>query len=294
MKLRKLLSKRRLRANTYTQRIYLMINGYYYMFESYRTAVSLRNWSTLLALAGLAIFAFCIVDSYHAHGLLNNWLSENGRLTVIALSELFTLICWFVIQLKRDQQAVERAQKDLDTAETALPLLKGLWFKKYVSNKPSHYLQLAKDLDDLITLKNKHKSPFSFGRNELFAMIFTGDAKNRILAMFMGVCAIVTALLIAEGANVSTLFSIINGGQAVDLFYVAVLYSVVIMAAALTARLSFNFVLLVFDYVIDSLDGLNSRSIRRSKLFLNQLLQLYTPEKPRHRVRAGYQSTPPP
>ena len=269
--------------------MYLVINSYYYTFESYRTAVSLRNPSTILAVAGLVIFVLCIVDSYRSHGLLNNWVSENVKLAIIAISELFTLTCWFAIQSKRDDQAVKRVRKDLNTLEASLPKLKVLWFKKYISKSPEFYLQLAKDLDDLITLKNKHKSPFSFGRSEIFAMIFASDAKNRILAMFMGGCAIVTALLIAEGASIELLFSLINNGQVSGLLYAAAVYAVVIMAAALTARMSFNFVLLVFDYVFDSLDGLNSRSIRRTKLFLNQLLQLYTLEKPRHRASAGFE-----
>ena len=82
-----------------------------------------------------------------------------------------------------------------------------MWFVKCVSSDQTKYLEIAEKIDKTLSLKEKYKSNFSFDSKQIGLLFFQPDSKARILTMFMGVCAAIIALSLAEPTRVKALYT---------------------------------------------------------------------------------------
>ncbi|WP_347453346.1 hypothetical protein [Acinetobacter thermotolerans] len=56
-------------------------------------------------------------------------------------------------------------------------------------------------------IQSKYKGG-KVNREKIYNFIFSTDSKNRVIAMFMGLVALFTALMISAGVNVDYIFEI--------------------------------------------------------------------------------------
>jgi len=258
------------------------INRYHDQFESYKNVITPK--SSVFWVSIIAITAFIYSFSWYVNKDLwpASTLEQNHRLFVVMGFEVVALICWFKLQDMRDKLVVESTRSLLRIEEKNIRKLKKIWLEKTLGIPSSKFLGLARDIDDLLNLEERNKSPFSLDAQRFLSLIFTMESKNRILAMFMGACAAIIGLSISAGASVENLFSFVEGESINSILSVIFISSVFLMLTSLV----FWYLILVFATVIgsafDRLDGLNSSSNRRVKTFINQLVVLH--ELPKGRV----------
>tara|TARA_B110000196_G_C20969579_1_gene578004 strand:- start:35 stop:643 length:609 start_codon:yes stop_codon:yes gene_type:complete len=196
--------------------------------------------------------------------------------------EALALLCWFRLQVIRDKQVVESAGALMNTDETNIAKLKKMWLEKTLGTPSFRFLEIAKDIDNLLDLRERNKSPLSLDFQRFLSLIFTIESKNRVLAMFMGVCAAVIGLSISAGASVDNIFSFFEGESIGSLFIVTLIFSIFLMLTYFVFWYSLLVLSAIIGSTLDRFDGLNSTSNRRARTFINQLVVLH--ELPKGRV----------
>lgn len=210
-------------------------------------------------------------------------MEQNFRLFVVMGFELLALLCWFLLQQKRDRLVLKNAQNLFNTKESNIVELKAMWFKSTLGIPTTEYLRLAEDINKLLDLREKHKSNLSIDRNQIINLIFSGDSKNRLLAMFMGVSAAIVGLCISGGASIENVFAFFDGESITSLVGGAAIFSSFIIMSYLMFRYVLLVILMFFELFVDKLDGMNSGSTRRARTFINQLIALH--QLPKGRVK---------
>lgn len=259
------------------------INRYHDQFESYRKVITPKSLVLWISIFSVASFIYSFFWYLNKDLWPASTLEKNHRLFVVMAFEVLALACWFKLQVMRDKLVTQSAKALLKTDETNILKLKKMWLEKTLGTPSSKFLDIARDIDSLLDLRERNKSPLSLDSQRFLSLIFTIESKNRILAMFMGVCAAIIGLSISAGASVENIFSFFEGESIRSLLLLAFIFSIFLMLTYLV----FWYFLLVLSTVIgsflDRLDGLNSTSNRRARIFINQLVVLH--DLPKGRVK---------
>jgi hypothetical protein len=206
-------------------------------------------------------------------------LSKNKRLFVALGFEVIAIICWLRLQHLKEQKIIKKMQSQFNEKTNNLTKLKSIWFDQTIGIKNTEYIELAKSLDTFLHLKESHKTHLSLTGRELCDLFFAPDSKNRVLAMFMGLCAVTMALCIAAGTNINTIFELLKNESAIQLLFYTFFISVLIISTFLVLRYLFLLIYVAIELLSGKVDGLNSKSKRRVSIFINQLLILHVIEK---------------
>jgi len=259
------------------------INRYHDQFESYKKVITPKSFAFWVSIFSVVSFIYSFFWYLNKDLWPSSALEQNHRLFVVMAFEALTLACWFRFQTMRDKLVIKSAKSLLSTDETNILKLKKLWLEKTLGTPSSEFLELAKEIDSLLDLRERNKSALSLDTQRFLSLIFTKESKNRVLAMFMGVCAAVIGLSISAGASVENIFSFFEGESISSLFLMAFIFSLFIMLTYLVFWYSLLVMSTVIGSFFDRLDGLNNSSNRRAKTFINQLVVLH--ELPKGRVK---------
>ncbi|MGE8545398.1 MAG: hypothetical protein ACN6NS_13930 [Acinetobacter johnsonii] len=206
------------------------------------------------------------------------------RLMLCIFMEVIVLLLWFKLEKQRERVIISRVQLLFATNEDNIYELKKMWFKKCVSANLNSYLEIAENIDKVLTLKEKYKSIFASDANSFGRLIFTSDSKNRLLAMFMGIVAALIALTISTGVNIYSIFIFFENYSLSKFIAHVFVFSVFLMLFILIIKgLIIAFVELISTFG-DQLDKDRATSKRRSRIFINQLLYFYDLPKPKIRI----------
>jgi hypothetical protein len=206
-------------------------------------------------------------------------LSKKSRLFFMLGFESVAIICWLRLQHLKEQKIIKTMQSKLNQSTNNLTKLKSIWFERTIGVSNTDYIDLAQKLDTFLHLKESHKSNLSLTGREIRDLFISSDSKNRILAMFMGLCAVTMALCIAAGTNINTIFELLKNENLVQLSFYIGLISVLIIGFFLVLRYLILLIYVALELLSGKIDGLNSKSKRRVSIFINQLLILHVIEK---------------
>ncbi|WP_151713722.1 hypothetical protein [Acinetobacter bereziniae] len=189
--------------------IYLdIINVYYDLFESFKKNLYIKNKLIWLLLLSLSIFVYSFYwyvnkDAFpYFPKVSNGW-----RLIFPILIEILVLFIWFLLLKQREKLIIKELQEILQSKQTKLYDLRKLWFSICVDSDSTKYLEIAEKIDKVLNMKDKYKSNFSLDAKQFGLWIFHPESKNRLLAMFMGICAAIIGLTIATGTNIYNIFN---------------------------------------------------------------------------------------
>lgn len=261
------------------------INRYHEQFESYKKVITPRSfvfWVSIFAVISFIYSFFWYMDK---DLLPISSMQQNHRLFVVMAFEVLALACWLKLQSMRDKLVVESAQMLLKTEDANVSKLKKMWLEKTLGITSSKFLELAIEIDSLLDLKDRNKSPLSLDTKKILSLIFTVESKNRVLAMFMGICAAIIGLSISAGATVENIFSFVEGETINSILLAIIIFSAFLMLTYLVSWYLLLVLVTFFGSIFDSLDGLNSSSNRRARTFINQLVILH--ELPKGRVNSA-------
>jgi len=263
--------------------IYRTVNRYHHDFESFRGVVKLTSvwvWGFVVASVGMG---YSFVWYASADVWPYDYWPQGYRLILVLFFELIAILCWARLQWLRDKSVVERCQKNFGTNSESMIHLKSLWFKHTLNDNKNSYLDLALQIDKMIDLSEKHKSSFRLGKKQMIGLVFSLESKSRILAMFMGLCAAVVALSIANGARLDDLIYLFHDESLWQMSGIVFFVSIIFMFTFLVFRYILIFIAVAFENLFNLADGLNSTSKRRVSNFINQLISLHELEKARIR-----------
>lgn len=287
-------TKYRKTALKHMNQVYLTINRYHSIFESYKDVIAFKSvwlWVSLIAILGFGYTIFWVFAQ-------NSWpkssMPQDQRMLIACFFELITIGCWLKLQSLKDRIVIKRAQKALEslnklTSETNINNLKSMWFEAVLMTPKEKYLSVAEDIDKMLMLEKKHKSSLSISQQDICNLIFTSESKSRTLIMFMGGSAAIIALSIANGANINSIFDFFHGVTIRQFLQATLIFS----TSAIITYFFFRYILLViilfFETCLDKADGFNTVSHRRASVFIRQLLKLYQLKK--SRITSGYSHT---
>lgn len=266
--------------------LFKIINAYYDTFESYSSIIYWENfkiWTLLL---------FFIIFLYSSYWYMNieafpfyPQTVQSQRLFVCIFFELLLLINWFMLMKQRDKILIKNVQENLCTQENNLSKLKKMWISKFLAVDSTGYLEIAEKIDKLVSLNEKNQSVLSLKVEQLINAFFQPESKNRILAMFMGICAAILGLSIASGANINYIFEFYEGATLKKLFIMDFIFSFLIIVAIVISKYVCVIVFEIFGLLLDKLDKNRTISKRRARIFINLLLHLY--DLPKAKIRVG-------
>ncbi len=267
------------------QYLFKIINSYYDLFVSYKRVIYLKNKNIWFFVILFCVFAY----SFFWYTTLNAFpylpeFNQLYRLMLCIFMEVIVLLLWFKLEKQRERVIISRVQLLFATNEDNIYELKKMWFKKCVSANLNSYLEIAENIDKVLTLKEKYKSVFASDANSFGRLIFTSDSKNRLLAMFMGIVAALIALTISTGVNIYSIFIFFENYSLSKFIAHVFVFSVFLMLFILIIKgLIIAFVELISTFG-DQLDKDRATSKRRSRIFINQLLYFYDLPKPKIRI----------
>lgn len=259
--------------------IFQVINSYHYSFESYMPIISTKSilvWS-IFFLSFFSIIAFLYSFFWYLNivEFPNITLNQEFKLITPIFFEVMALICFYSLQKEKNKLAKKEVQQKLKTAENEIVNLKRIWLEQKLNIPCSDFLSLAENIDSHLSLKQKYQSSFSINKERIANVIFCNDSKNRLLAMFMGISALVLTLSVAGGSSMQDVLTFFSGHSITQLIITDFLLAVLIIMSASI----FYYILLisstVFETFVDNLDGNNASSSRRARFFINQLLLYY-------------------
>lgn len=261
--------------------VFKTINEYHQSFESYKDVITLKSpwvWLSVLALILFGYSFFWYIDNTFLP-LVS--LPSEKRIFIVIFFEIITLICWVKLQIIRDRVVINRIQRLLKTEVNDMVELKSMWFEATLGQSKTSYLKLAEDIDKLVSLREKHKSNLSINKKQIAELLFSSESKNRVLGMFMGICASIVGLSIAGGATINNVFEFYEKESLYNLFGLVAKFSISVMLSFLVFRYILLVFLLMVELIFDKADGMNSTSSRRASIFINQLIALHQLEKAR-------------
>lgn len=262
------------------------INRYHRQFESYREVITIKSWISWLSVMTMLSFIYSFFWHLDYVAWPESSLKENQRFFIVVAFEVVSLLCWVRLQSIRNKKIVNMMKKELETGEENILKLKRRWIEKTLGISSSDFFSLAKDIDNMLELKQRNKSPFSFSLDQVLNLIFTSESKNRVLAMFMGICAGLVGLSISSGASINNIFSFYQNYTPELLVLISFFISVFILLTYLVFRYALLILFTALSAISGRIDGLNAISNMRTKYFVHDLVLLH--ELPKGRVSVQY------
>lgn len=134
--------------------LFKIINSYYDLFVSYKRVIYLKNkniWFFVISFCAFA-YSFFWYTTLNAFPYLPEF-NQLYRLMLCIFMEVIVLLLWFKLEKQRERIIISRVQLLFATNEDNIYELKKMWFKKCVSANLNSYLEIAENIDKVLTLK---------------------------------------------------------------------------------------------------------------------------------------------
>lgn len=191
------------------------------------------------------------------------------------LSSALSMACWGRLYLLRDKLVVSTLQNRAKTESSTLKEVRCEWLNVTFGVTRMDYLNLAKEINEMLELKKSNTHALSFNRKQLLQFLLIDGTHTRILNALLAISAAIVALSIAGGANLDTVFRFYSGLSSSQLFGLYFIATFVLMFLYGALVYFAQILIFVFDISIAKLDGLNSQSDVRAKRLIVDLLDLY-------------------
>lgn len=204
---------------------YLKIAGKYFRhFEGrhlYPSWGNYRLWLWFLSLGGWIYSMWYFVTSgYAANG--------TSAFPFIVIPEAIWLAITFWIRSWKDRQAIEATNRELASGYKSMAECRLQMLRSVTGKEPSEFLEVAQEIDDLVSLKRKFRKSSELTWVEFARSIYDSDSKARLLTLAIVLVSTIVALSVRSDATLEAVFDLFTDptGQGF-LFLLAVIATVI-------------------------------------------------------------------
>jgi len=258
-----------------------LITKYYQEFESYQIVWNFKNKIFLFLIICMLIF-FSSSVGYFYFIKSTTKETQNIILWIMGLAEVFTFYLFHVIEKQRNEIIKAKFHKLYKNDQLSLLQIKKRWFQEALAISNNEYINLIEKIEKYYLIQSKYKG-VKISREKVYNFIFSTDSKNRVIAMFMGLVALFTALMISTGVNVEYIFAIFQSIHIFESLVIIFFISLFLFGLFYIVKYTFFMMVSFFDFVFDNYFNKDNVSKRKKELFIAQLLQFA--EFPKHRKR---------
>lgn len=256
---------------------------YYQNFESYHSLWSFKN--SLFVLLVISLIVFFLASAIFFLFTFSDQRIKNFFLYVIFFSEFFFLYFSILLEKQRDQEIKKKFRPIYKNNQLNLLQIKKIWFRETLAIPTHEYISLIEKIEKYHVLHSKYQKN-NVTREKIYNFIFSTDSKNRVLAMFMGLVALFTGLLISSGVNAEYIFSIFESIDILNSLLTICFISLLILGAYYIFKRSSYMFLNFLDFIFDNTFYSSNTSNRKKEIFISQLLQFCEPPKRRQKLYA--------
>ena len=258
-----------------------LITKYYQEFESYQAVWKFKNTIFLFLIISMFIFfSSSICYFYFIKSIAKE--TQNIILWIMVLAEVFTFYLFHGIEKQRNKIVKEKFRKLYKNDQLSLKQIKKRWLREALAIPNHEYIYLIEKIEKYYLTQSNYKG-IHLTREKIYNFIFSTDSKNRVLAMFMGLVALFTALLISTGINIENIFAIFQSIHIFKSLLFIGFISICLFGAFYIVKYTIFMTISLLEFIFDNSLNRNKISKRKKELFIAQLLQFA--EFPKHRKR---------
>lgn len=184
---------------------YLKIAGKYFRhFEGrhlYPSCINYRIWLWFLSLGGWMYSLWYFVTSgYAANGA--------SAFPFIVVPEAIWLGVTFWIRLWKDDQIIEATNRELVSNFKSMDECRLEMLRSVTGKEPSEFLEVAQEIDDLVTLKRKFRKNSDLTWSEFARSIYDSDSKARLLTLAIVLASTTVALSVRSDVTLDAVFDL--------------------------------------------------------------------------------------
>lgn len=183
-----------------------LIKKYYQEFESYHTVWTFKNILFVCLFISVLIFFSSIIGFFYFTNAKNKALQDILTYCML-LAEVFALYLFYAVEKQRNEIVKQKFRHLYKNDQLTLLQIKKRWFREALAIPNHEYINLIEKIEKYYLIQSKYKGG-KVNREKIYNFIFSTDSKNRVIAMFMGLVALFTALMISAGVNVDYIFEI--------------------------------------------------------------------------------------
>lgn len=184
---------------------YLKIAGKYFRhFEGRHLYPSWRNyriWLWFLSFgAWMSSFWYFVTSGYAASGA--------SAIPIIVVPEAIWLGITFWIRSWKDGQIRESTNRELASNFKSVDECRLQMLQSVTGKEPLEFLEVAKEIDDLVSLKRKFRKNSDLTWAEFVRSIYDSDSKARLLALAIVLVSTTVALSVRSDATLDAVFDL--------------------------------------------------------------------------------------
>lgn len=184
---------------------YLKIAGEYFRhFEGRHLYPSWGNYRLWLWFVASGVWVYALfhftTSGYTANGA--------GAFPSIVVPEVIWLVITFWIRSWKDHQIIESTNKEFSSNFQSMEECRLHMLSSVVAKEPSEFLHVAKEIDDLVSLKRKFRKHSDLTWAEFVRSIYDGDSKARLLTLAIVLVSTTVALAVRSEATLDVVFDL--------------------------------------------------------------------------------------
>lgn len=260
--------------------MYKIINLYYRTFESYDSLWKLKN--TLFVMLVISSIMFFLTLSILFFIKIKDETIKDCLTGMMIFFEALSIYLSIAIEKQRNERIKKKFRLLFKNKELTLFQIKRIWFRQALDLKPYEYINLIEKIEKYSSIQSRYEGKY-INREKIYNFIFSSDSKNRVLAMFMGLVALFTGLLISTGINAEIIFELFKSIDVFKSILAIGFISLIIFGAFYIFKYSMYMILNFIEFISDNTVNKLKFSKRKKEIFIAQLLQLS--ELPKHRKK---------
>lgn len=260
--------------------MYKIINLYYRTFESYDSLWKLKN--TLFVMLVISSIMFFLTLSILFFIKIKDETIKDCLTGMMIFFEALSIYLSIAIEKQRNERIKKKFRLLFKNKELTLFQIKRIWFRQALDLKPYEYINLIEKIEKYSSIQSRYEGKY-INREKIYNFIFSSDSKNRVLAMFMGLVALFTGLLISTGINAEIIFELFKSIDVFKSILAIGFISLIIFGAFYIFKYSMYMILNFIEFISDNTVNKLKFSKRKKEMFIAQLLQLS--ELPKHRKK---------
>ena len=168
----------------------------------------------------MCAFGYFLTSGYAAIG--------NNSFLIIVIPEAIWLGITFWIRSLKDKKILETTNRELASNLKSVDGCRLQMLRSVTGKEPSEFLDVAKEIDDLVSLKRKFRKNSDLTWAEFVRSIYNSDSKARLLTLAIVLVSTTVALSVRSDATLDAVFDLFTdpAGQGF-LFLLAVIATVV-------------------------------------------------------------------
>lgn len=184
---------------------YLEIAGKYFRhFEGRHLYPSLGNYRLWLWFIALGVWVYALF-----HFATSGYATRGASVfPSILLPEVVWLGITFWIRAWKDRQIIEATNKTFASKFQSMEECRLHMLRSVVAKEPSEFLGVAKEIDDLVSLKRKFRKHSDLTWAEFARSIYDGDSKARLLTLAIVLVSTTVALAVRSEATLDVVFDL--------------------------------------------------------------------------------------